>query len=457
MRWRCRPGYPKASRRTGGRGHRWTDNSRGALFRPIVPHQHSRVTYVELFFDLVFVFAVTQLSHTLLAHFTPLGVAAGHAAVARGVVGVGLHLLGHQLARSRKDAGAAAAVRADAGGLVMSASIPTGVRSAGLVFALAYAAMQVGDGVPVAVDAARATAARITPSASWPGCRVGGVLDRRRLAEGAARLVLWAIALAIEYVSPAVRFWMPGSARRQTADWNVEGGHMAERCALFIIIALGESILVTGATFAELTWTTDAVVRIRRRPSSAASRCGGSISTSARSRHRQISSRRSGAAGAAGLHLYPSADRGRHHRLRGRRRTGAPPPRRPLRPQDGAKRDRRAAAVSVRHRPVQDSFRGFLQLSHGAGIVALCVLAWFAGGCRRWCCRLDHRDHDRGRGVEIDLAEIRIAGLIRPHAPELHRSRRVVLIYDVSKNEIDSCTTSAPSLAFSSKRAVSAA
>ena len=50
-----------------------TDNPHGALFRPIVPHQHSRVTYVELFFDLVFVFAVTQISHTLLAHFTPLG------------------------------------------------------------------------------------------------------------------------------------------------------------------------------------------------------------------------------------------------------------------------------------------------------------------------------------------------------------------------------------------------
>ena len=51
-----------------------TDNPPGAMFRPIVPHQHSRVTYAELFFDLVFVFAVTQISHTLLAHFTPLGV-----------------------------------------------------------------------------------------------------------------------------------------------------------------------------------------------------------------------------------------------------------------------------------------------------------------------------------------------------------------------------------------------
>ncbi len=49
------------------------DNPRGTLFRAIVANQHSRVTAAELFFDLVFVFAVTQVSHTLLHHFTPLG------------------------------------------------------------------------------------------------------------------------------------------------------------------------------------------------------------------------------------------------------------------------------------------------------------------------------------------------------------------------------------------------
>src|SRR3569832_2483012 len=49
------------------------DNPRGAMFRVIVPNQHSRVTNVELFFDFVFVFVVTQVSHTLLHHFTALG------------------------------------------------------------------------------------------------------------------------------------------------------------------------------------------------------------------------------------------------------------------------------------------------------------------------------------------------------------------------------------------------
>ena len=49
------------------------DDQRGALFRPRIANQHSRVTYAELFFDLVFAFAVTQMSHTLLGRFTPLG------------------------------------------------------------------------------------------------------------------------------------------------------------------------------------------------------------------------------------------------------------------------------------------------------------------------------------------------------------------------------------------------
>jgi len=65
-------------------------------------------------------------------------------------------------------------------------------------------------------------------------------------------LWLWVVALAIEYVSPAARFWTPGLGA-STVELAVEGGHMAERCAGFIIIALGESIVVTGATFGELT------------------------------------------------------------------------------------------------------------------------------------------------------------------------------------------------------------
>jgi low temperature requirement protein LtrA len=56
----------------------------------------------------------------------------------------------------------------------------------------------------------------------------------------------------LEYAGPVAGFWTPGLGRSTTADWTVEGGHFAERCRLFVILALGESILVTGTTFGEI-------------------------------------------------------------------------------------------------------------------------------------------------------------------------------------------------------------
>ena len=45
---------------------------------------------------------------------------------------------------------------------------------------------------------------------------------------------------------------MPGFGRSRTEEWTIEGGHLAERCQLVVIVAGGESILLTGATFADL-------------------------------------------------------------------------------------------------------------------------------------------------------------------------------------------------------------
>ncbi len=121
--------------------------------------------------------------------------------------------------------------------------------------------MQVGKTVflwvstPPSQPAARMNAIRITAwlSLSAVFWIAGG------LAEGQSRLLLWAVALGIEYCSAAARFWIPKYGASQVADWEVEGGHMAERFALFVIIALGESIIVTGATFSELAWTAETV------------------------------------------------------------------------------------------------------------------------------------------------------------------------------------------------------
>jgi len=139
-------------------------------------------------------------------------------------------------------------------GLVLSSSIPHAFAERGLPFALAYVFMQVGRSLFTAAalrghspgnyrNFLRITAWLVLSGVFW----IAGAF-----AEGEARLALWAVALAIELVSPSLGFWTPGLGRSTTADWDVEGGHLAERCGLFVIIALGESILVTGATFADL-------------------------------------------------------------------------------------------------------------------------------------------------------------------------------------------------------------
>jgi low temperature requirement protein LtrA len=78
----------------------------------------------------------------------------------------------------------------------------------------------------------------------------------------AARFALWAVALLIETLGPSLGFWTPGLGRSTTQDWDVDGHHFAERCGLFIIIALGESILVIGATFAGLDWANESIAAL---------------------------------------------------------------------------------------------------------------------------------------------------------------------------------------------------
>ena len=236
------------------------DTERGPLFRPIVPHQHSRVTYAELLFDLVFVFAVTQVSHTLLSHFTPLG-AVETTLLLLSVWWVWVYTswvtnwLNPELTPVR-----VLLFLLMLGGLVLSTSIPLAFDSRGLWFAITYAAMQVGRTLFWLLSTPARTAARMNTVRILVWLSVSAVFwIAGGLAQGEMRLLLWAMALGIEYLSPAVRFWIPKYGASSVADWYVEGGHLAERCAGFIIIALGESIVVTGATFADLRWTSEVV------------------------------------------------------------------------------------------------------------------------------------------------------------------------------------------------------
>jgi low temperature requirement protein LtrA len=359
------------------------DNRRGALFRPLVPHQHSRVTYAELFFDLVFVFAVTQISHTLLGRFTPAG-ALETTLLFLAVWWVWVftswttNWLNPELTPVR-----VLLFSLMLGGLVLSTSIPEAFESRGLWFASAYAAMQVGRtvfllaSIPRTQPSIRMNAIRILVwlSASAVFWILGG------LAAGQWRMLLWAVALGIEYLSPAARFWIPKYGASSIEDWVVEGGHMAERCAGFIIIALGESIVVTGATFADLSWTFESV-------SAFVSAFIGSLAMwwiyfhkGAEAGSEQISNSSEPGRLArlaytylhmpivAGIILSAVADE--------------------LVLTHPAEHSDLKTVLSAIGGPLlfligtilfKHTIRGWLQLSHVAGIVVLGILAWFAGG-----------------------------------------------------------------------------
>lgn len=177
-----------------------TGNAHGAMYRQVAPHGHHRVTYAELFFDLVFVFAVTQIAHTLLAHFTPLGVLQVTLLfLAVWWVWVFTTWITNWLDPEQTPVRLLLFAMM-LGGLVLSTSIPTAFDGRGLWFAIAYVAMQVGKTVflwvstPPSRMLARMNAIRITAWLSMSAVFwiAGG------LAEGQSRLVLWAIALVIE-------------------------------------------------------------------------------------------------------------------------------------------------------------------------------------------------------------------------------------------------------------------
>jgi low temperature requirement protein LtrA len=220
------------------------------------------VTALELFYDLVFVFAITQVSHLLLAHLDWTGV--GQSVLVLLVVWwswnyttwvtneldpesivVRLLLIALMLAS-----------------FLMAIAIPDAFGDKALLFAGSYVAIQIGRHTFLTFAAAergtieRQRAARIL---TW-FVAAGALWIAGALADGSTRTVLWLAALAIDYAGPLVTFWVPALPRVGMGAWEVGSEHFAERFQLFIILALGESVVITGATTADLELTTARVV-----------------------------------------------------------------------------------------------------------------------------------------------------------------------------------------------------
>jgi low temperature requirement protein LtrA len=228
------------------------DAPAAGLLRPRTPQGHARVTFVELFFDLVFVFAITQISHGLAHHLDAPGAAQAVVLfVALWCAWVNTTWVTNWVDPDRLPARLMLFAVMFAA-LQAAIVLPNAFGGSGLAFALAYVAMEVGRtawmawAIPAGQDALRRNFVRILVwvAAPAPFWILGALLPP------GARLVAWTIAVGIWLAGPVVGFRVPRLGASSTRDWTVDGGHFAERCGLFIIIALGEGILVTGATAA---------------------------------------------------------------------------------------------------------------------------------------------------------------------------------------------------------------
>ena len=221
---------------------------------------------LELFYDLVFVFAITQVSHYLLAHHQEHlnWEGAGQAAVILAAVWWSWNYTTWTTNELNTESPAVRGmvIAVMLASLLMAIAIPEAWGERALLFAGSYVAIQVGrhtflayvagtKGSIVRIRAARILLWFIASGIFW----IAGALAD----EGAARTILWLVALTIDLVAPFVTFRIPGLERMRPEIWNVTSEHFSERFQLFVIIALGESIVITGATASELELTNETV------------------------------------------------------------------------------------------------------------------------------------------------------------------------------------------------------
>ena len=214
------------------------------------------VTFVELFFDLVFVFAITQITVYVAHHLTPDGVA----------VSVLLFWLiwwaWTQFTWTLNPADTThRGVRvltlvATALAFAMAIAVPGAFGQDGLWFALPYVLVRViGLGLQVRVDlevqGSDHSGLRRWVTLSSIGLvlvLVGAVLDP------AIRPAIWGLAIVADLVAAAIA----GSRE----SWDLHPSHLSERHGLIVIIALGESIIVAGAGVVGEARTPDLVAAV---------------------------------------------------------------------------------------------------------------------------------------------------------------------------------------------------
>ena len=207
--------------------------------------ERREVTPLELFFDLVYVFAIGQLSHQLLAHPTWTGAAqtlvlylAVYAAWAYTTWAV--TLVPAEDPRTRRMLLAVMLT-----GLFMNAAIPRAFGDAGWVFVATFLLIHLGRTVWLLrvgldeVNQEHFVRVLVWFVAAAPLWLTGAAVH------GQARLAWWAAATLVELAGTWTAHALPGR-RLESRQVGFAGGHLLERGRLFMIIALGETVMTTG-------------------------------------------------------------------------------------------------------------------------------------------------------------------------------------------------------------------
>jgi low temperature requirement protein LtrA len=213
----------------------------------------TRVTNSELLFDLVYVFAVTQLSHYLISEPTVEG--ALRTLILLGLVWEAWAYTMWTTNWLDPDRGPVRAMlfALALGSLVLSVALPQAFADRGWAVAGAYAAMQIGRSIFTIFALPDNPSLRRNYERILCWCLVSGSLALVGAGlDGHARELLWAGAVAVDLLGGVTGFYTPGLGRSSTTEWTVDGGHVAERCHAFVLIALGESVVVLGASLADI-------------------------------------------------------------------------------------------------------------------------------------------------------------------------------------------------------------
>jgi low temperature requirement protein LtrA len=233
-----------------------------ALFGSSVRAQNETraVTPLELFFDLVFVFAVGQLSHHLVAHFdVRTGFETLVLALAIVYAWYMTAWLSNWLSPEHRPV-QALLLTIMLASLLMSSAIGQAFTDRAWLFVAAYVAIQVGRAGFATVTFAGGSNQRIhfVNVLIWE-LGTGVLWAAGAVADGDTRLTLWAIAVVLTYVGVGFYHPIPGRPSHLAAPIGPDAGgarsdlsgeHLLERLRLFFLIALGETLLVTGTAFA---------------------------------------------------------------------------------------------------------------------------------------------------------------------------------------------------------------